>query len=91
MAFSFPTAVYLLCFLTSTLCAFLLGRAWWRSGARILLWSAICFTLLAANNLVVIFDMVLYPDIDFRLLRHGFALSAVSVLLYGFVWDQQEQ
>jgi hypothetical protein len=90
MASYFPTAVYLLCFLTSSLCAFLLGRAWWRSAARILLWSAICFTLLAANNLVVIFDMVLYPDIDLRLVRHGLALAAVSVLLYGFVWDQQE-
>ncbi|HEY1125928.1 MAG TPA: DUF5985 family protein [Sphingobium sp.] len=90
MAISFPTAVYLLCFLTSSLCGFLLGRSWWRSGARILLWSAICFTLLAANNLVVIFDMVLYPDIDFRLWRNLFALAGISVLLYGFVWDQQE-
>jgi hypothetical protein len=90
MAIPFPTAVYLLCFLTSSLCASLLGRSWWHSRARILLWSAICFTLLAANNLVVIFDMVLYPDIDFRLWRNLFALAGISVLLYGFVWDQQE-
>lgn len=90
MANYFPTAVYLLCFLTSSACAFLLGRAWLRTRARILLWSALCFFFLACNNFVVIFDMVVYPDIDFRIWRHLFALSAVSVLLYGFVWDQQE-
>ena len=90
MASYFPTAVYLLCFLTSSACAFLLGRAWLRTRARILLWSALCFFFLACNNFVVIFDMVVYPDIDFRIWRHLFAFSAVSVLLYGFVWDQQE-
>ncbi len=72
----FPTAVYVLCFLTSSACAFLLGRAYWRTSARILLWSALCFMFLAANNFVVIFDMVVYPDVDFRFWRHLFALSA---------------
>jgi len=90
MASYFPTAVYLLCFLTSSICAFLLGRAWWRTRARILLWSALCFIFLAANNCVVIFDMVVYPEVDFRLVRSVLALLAISILLYGFVWDQQE-
>ncbi len=35
MASYFPTAVYLLCFLTCSVCAGLLGRAWWRSKVRI--------------------------------------------------------
>lgn len=90
MASYFPTAVYLLCFLTSSACAFLLGRAYWRTSARILLWSALCFTMLAGNNFVVIFDMVVLPDVDLRVPRHIFALGAVAVLLFGFVWDQQE-
>ena len=64
------------------------GQATAQSVERAL--TSICFTLLAANNLVVIFDMVLYPDIDFRLWRNLFALAGISVLLYGFVWDQQE-
>jgi biotin transporter BioY len=52
MASDLPTAVYLLCFLASSTCASLLGRAWWRSRARILLWSALCFTFLAYNNFI---------------------------------------
>ena len=40
-------AVYVLCFLTSTACAWLLGRSYARTGARLLLWSSICFAFLA--------------------------------------------
>lgn len=79
--------VYLLCLLTSLACAVLLARSYARTGIRLLLWSAACFGLLAANNLVVIFDMLLLPDHDLRLLRHAFALGAVLVLLFGFIWE----
>ena len=85
-----PPLVYLLCFLTSTGCAVLLLRSYLRSNLRLLLWSGICFTLLAANNLVVIFDMILLRENDLRLLRLAFALAAVSVLLFGFIWEQED-
>ena len=52
MSFSFPAAVYVLCFLTSVTCAVLLARSHWRTGARLLLWSALCFAFLAINNLI---------------------------------------
>ena len=91
MAAIFPTAVYLLCFLTSAACSALLARSFWRTGTRLLLWSALCFVLLAANNLVVIIDMVvLPPDVDLRLPRYLLALGAVGVLLFGFIWDLEE-
>jgi len=83
--------VYLLCFGTSSACAWLLGRSYRRTGARLLLWSALCFGLLAANNFVVIMDLVLIPDTDFRLLRLLLALAAVAVLLFGFIWDLEEE
>jgi len=83
----FPTTVYLLCFATSAACAILLARSYVASRARILLWSSICFILLAANNLVVVIDMLLIPEINFRLPRLVLALAAVSVLLFGFIWD----
>jgi hypothetical protein len=86
----FPTAVYTLCFLTAAACALLLARNYRRTGARLLLWSALCFLLLAANNLVVILDLLVLPDRDFRLLRHGLALAAVGTLLFGFIWDLEE-
>ena len=88
---TFPTIVYLLCFVTSGACAWLLARGYWRTGARLLLWSALCFVLLAANNLVVIIDMVVLPsEIDLRWLRYTLALGAVGILLFGFIWDLEE-
>ena len=88
----FPAAVYLLCFATSAACAWLLGRSYHRSGARLLLWSGLCFVLLAANNLLVVLDLLVFPQtVDLRLPRHLLALSAVVVLLFGFVWDLEEE
>ncbi|UYY56968.1 DUF5985 family protein [Sphingomonas sp. S2-65] len=90
MAAIFPAVVYLLCFATSLLCAVLLGRSYRRSGARLLLWSTACFALLAVNNLFVIIDMLLIAWIDFRIVRLLLSLSAVSVLLFGFIWDLED-
>jgi hypothetical protein len=55
---------------------------------RLLLWSAACFVLLALNNFFLFVDQAVLPTvIDLSLLRTALALSAVSVLLYGFVWE----
>ena len=86
------TIVYLLCLLTSAACAWLLGRAYARTGTRLLLWSSICFGFLAANNLALVFDLVVWPnDIDLRLLRLALALAAVVSLIWGFVWEVEEE
>jgi hypothetical protein len=87
----FPTIVYLLCFVTSSACAFLLGRSYGKTGARLLLWSALCFFLLAINNLLLVVDLVFLPiEVDLRFARLVTALIAVCVLLFGFVWDLEE-
>ena len=91
MAELFPTAVYLLCFATSSACAFLLLRNYRRTGARLLMWSAWCFILLAANNMLVVVDLVLLPDaVTLQLPRVALSLAAVAVLLFGFIWDMEE-
>jgi len=87
----FPATVYLLCFATSAACAWLLGRSYRRSGARLLLWSALCFILLAANNLVVVLDLLVIPEMDLRLVRHALAFAGVATLLFGFIWDLEEE
>jgi len=87
----FPATVYFLCFATSSACAWLLARSYARTGARLLLWSALCFLFLAANNLVVIFDLLVVPDEDYRLARLLLSMSAVGVLLFGFIWDLEEE
>ena len=92
MTEAFPTIVYVLCFLTSTACAWLLGRSYRRTRMRLLLWSSICFALLAGNNLVLIFDLVIWrEDVDLRLLRQLFALAAVASLILGFIWEVEEE
>lgn len=90
MAEALPGIVYTLCLLTSAACAWLLWRTWRRSGARLLLWSALCFALLAANNLFVILDLLVIDHIDFRLERILLSLAAVSVLLFGFIWRTED-
>ena len=87
----FPATVYILCFLTSGVCAWMLGRSYARNRTRLLLWSATCFTLLAANNLVLVLDLVIWPHVDLRMLRLVLSLAAIIALLWGFVWEAQEE
>ena len=86
----FPGTVYLLCFLTSAACAWLLMRSFLRTRGQMLFWSALCFVLLALNNLIVILDMLVVRSSDLSLFRLAASLLAVSVLLYGFIWRGDE-
>ena len=85
------TLVYLLCFVTSTACAYLLGRSYRQSGARLLLWSSLCFVFLALNNLLLVIDLLVLLAVDLRIERLLLALAGVSVLLFGFIWDLKEE
>jgi hypothetical protein len=80
-------SVYALCMLTSAFCAALLLREYRRTRARLLLWSSLSFLGWAANNALVFMDLVVLPGIDLSLIRAAIALTAVSLLLYGLVWD----
>ena len=79
--------VYTLCALTSLACAVLLLRAYRRARQRLLLWSGLCFTGLALNNVLLVIDTRFVPDADLSLVRTLPALAGVSLLLYGFIWD----
>jgi Family of unknown function (DUF5985) len=84
---SFQATVYMLCLLTSLVCAVLLVRSYRRSRTRLLLWSALCFVALAVNNFLVFVDLVVLPSVDLLPLRHLSSLVGVSILIYGFVWE----
>jgi hypothetical protein len=86
----FPSAVYLLCFLTSGVCAWLLMRSYLQARGHLLFWSALCFALLALNNLIVILDLLVFDDIDLGTPRLLASLLAIGVLLFGFVWRGDE-
>lgn len=82
--------VYILCALTSIVCAVMLVRGYVRSRARFLLWSSICFIGLAANNAMLFVDKVLLPtEVDLAIVRGVTALAALGVLLYGLIWDAE--
>jgi hypothetical protein len=81
------TAVYVLCALTSLVCAWLLLRGYLASQARLLLWSGLCFVGLTLNNLVLFLDKVVITDIDLTLGRLGTALAGLLILLYGLIWE----
>ena len=83
---TFGTVMYLLALLTSLGCMLLLFRAYAATGARLLLWSALCFVGLSASNVLLFFDLVLFPtELDLRLYRLSAALIGLAFLLYGFV------
>jgi hypothetical protein len=58
-----------------------------RRRVRLLMWSAICFVGLTINNVALFIDLVLFPDVDLRLLRLVPAVVGMSCLLYGFILD----
>lgn len=91
MQTTFPAIVYVLCFLTSGACAWLLGRSYLKTRTRLLLWSSLCFLLLAGNNLLLVLDLLVLPDVNLRIGRLLLSLAAVSVLLFGFIWDLEEE
>ncbi len=78
--------IYMLCALTALVCAVLLLQAYHRSGYSLLLWSGWCFVGLTANNLMVVVDELLVPDIDLSTWRLVIGLLAMGVLLYGLIW-----
>jgi len=84
-----PALVYLLCLVTCAVCAVLLVRSWFRTRTRLLLWTAISFVALAVNNLFLFADTTLLPDVDLSAARQITALIAVSILLFGLVWEAE--
>jgi hypothetical protein len=80
--------IYLLCAATALICTGLLIRAYLRSRYRLLLWSGLCFAGLTLNNLLLILDKMVV-DMDLSLWRVSVALMAMSILLYGLVWDAE--
>jgi len=87
MALNFSSAIYFLCCLTSLAATLLLIRSFLRNRSPLLLWSALGFVALTANNILLLTDFLLPPDIDLRPERVASELLAVGLLLYGFVWE----
>jgi hypothetical protein len=79
--------VYILCTLTSSLCAVLLLRERRRTASRLLFWSGLSFAALAVSNGLVFVDFFVLPDVDLSLYRSSVFLIATGLLLYGLMRD----
>lgn len=81
--------VYVLCALMSLLCALMLFRGYRRTGTHLLLWSCMCFCLLALNNAVLVIDLVIFPNMNMngQMWRTILSSSAGSLLLFGLIWE----
>jgi hypothetical protein len=85
-------SLYSLSVLTCLACTALLYRAYLKTGQRLLLWSTLCFVGLSVNNVLLFVDLVVYPtEIDLRTWRLGGALVGMVFLLYGFIWEAEEE
>jgi hypothetical protein len=83
---TFNFILYALVMLTCIACMVLLFRGYARTGVRLLMWSALCFVGLSVSNVLLFFDLVLFPtELDLRLYRLGAALVGLAFLIYGFI------
>lgn len=82
-----PATIYVLCMAASIVCAVLLARTYARTRSRLLLWTALSFSLLALNNLLLVLDMLVFRDLDLWPARAITFHGAMLLLLYGFVWE----
>lgn len=87
---TFKIVLFVLAIATSLACTVLLFRGYLQTQLRILLWSALCFVCLTANNLLLFIDLVVLPaGVDLRALRHATALVGMLFLLYGFIRESE--
>lgn len=82
-------AVYILCALTSLVCAGLLLRSWWHGRHKLLLWSALCFVGLMLNNAFLVADRLLAPSVDLTVIMKIPAVIGLAIFLFGLIWESK--
>jgi hypothetical protein len=80
--------VYVLCGLTSVLCAALLFRQFRATRSLLLFWGTGSFICLALTNILLFVDLVILPNIDLSTLRAGVSLVGMVMLLYGLIRER---
>ena len=80
---------YILCTLTSILCAVLLLRGYKQSRSRLLFWCGLCFVGLALNNVLLIVDIRVFPERDLSHIRSLPAVVGVLLMIFGFIWEKR--
>ncbi len=77
--------IYFLCAATSLVCFGLLLRGYFRTRARLLLWSSAGFFAFAISNVLLVLDLVFLPDVDLAIYRDGATFVGLVLLLCGLI------
>lgn len=81
--------VYILCTLTSLLCAIMLFRAFRKSQFRLLFWSSMGFTGFGISNILLFIDVVIFPDVTYILnFRSVPAVIGMITMIYGLIMEE---
>ncbi len=83
----FAAAVYIVAAVTCLTCMVLQVRGYRRSKVRLLLWSALFFGALTVDNVILFFDLSVYPEANLAVWRHAATLTGLCLLLFGLIWD----
>ncbi len=81
--------IYALGALTCAACTILLARGYFRTRVRLLMWCGFFFAGLTVDNIVLIFDLTIFPQLDLSLWRHGATLIGLAFLIFGLVWESE--
>ncbi|MFS2002857.1 DUF5985 family protein [Duganella sp. CT11-25] len=81
--------IYGLCTLTSLACAWMLLGSYRRNGVRLLFWSGLCFIGMSVNNVLLVLDKLVFPQVDLLVLRLVSALMALLLLLFGLIYENK--
>jgi hypothetical protein len=81
--------VYGLCALTSLACTLLLARGYLRTRVRLLMWSSLFFAALTVDNIILFFDLSVFPDMHLVLWRHLATLLGMALMFVGLIWDSE--
>lgn len=83
---AFHFVLYAVLMLTCLACMVLLFRGYRRTGLRLLFWSALCFVGLSVSNVLLFFDLALFPtQVDLRPYRLAASFIGLAFLLFGFI------
>jgi hypothetical protein len=79
--------VYLLCFVTSAASALILWTMYSLHRTRLLLCGSLCLGGLAANNALLVVDLLMVSSPAFAVTRAVVAAVSTLTLVIGLLWD----
>ena len=84
-----PGLIYGLCMLTALTCAWLLLQAYHKTRYRLLFWCGLFFSVAALNNIFLVVDKLVVPDVDLTVYRYIVALVGLLILLPGLILERE--